>query len=178
MCALSDQSLQGRPRPSQVQTLPGLWTHQPLPEGQLLQHPQRRVWGMPAGVRGWTPPPHPHRNTHTRAFYQSHWEALESDLRGDLLSAGLMANRMLSHSAVSVSVVVWGVKPVGMESGPDVECNVSHGDCVLNRYYRKTKLSGFQDMECIPCGDPPPPYEPHCKHLPPPHHGMFWQMLL
>lgn len=19
-------------------------------------------------------------------------------------------------------------------------------------------------MECIPCGDPPPPYEPHCKH--------------
>lgn len=32
------------------------------------------------------------------------------------------------------------------------------------RYYRKTKLSGFQDMECIPCGDPPPPYEPHCKH--------------
>lgn len=20
-------------------------------------------------------------------------------------------------------------------------------------------------MECIPCGDPPPPYEPHCKHL-------------
>ena len=37
--------------------------------------------------------------------------------------------------------------------------------CFFNRYYRKTKLSGFQDMECIPCGDPPPPYEPHCKHL-------------
>ena len=37
--------------------------------------------------------------------------------------------------------------------------------CVFNRYYRKTKLSGFQDMECILCGDPPPPYEPHCKHL-------------
>lgn len=18
-------------------------------------------------------------------------------------------------------------------------------------------------MECVPCGDPPPPYEPHCK---------------
>lgn len=35
---------------------------------------------------------------------------------------------------------------------------------LLFRYYRKTKLSGFQDMECIPCGDPPPPYEPHCKH--------------
>lgn len=32
------------------------------------------------------------------------------------------------------------------------------------RFYRKTKLSGFQDMECIPCGDPPPPYEPHCKY--------------
>ncbi|TKS81260.1 Tumor necrosis factor receptor superfamily member 19 TRADE [Collichthys lucidus] len=36
------------------------------------------------------------------------------------------------------------------------------GDC-LPGYYRKTKLSGFQDMECIPCGDPPPPYEPHCS---------------
>lgn len=34
---------------------------------------------------------------------------------------------------------------------------------VFNRFYRKTKLSGFQDMECIPCGDPPPPYEPHCE---------------
>lgn len=33
------------------------------------------------------------------------------------------------------------------------------------RFYRKTKLSGFQDMECIPCGDPPPPYEPRCKHI-------------
>ncbi|XP_019674866.2 tumor necrosis factor receptor superfamily member 19 isoform X7 [Felis catus] len=30
------------------------------------------------------------------------------------------------------------------------------------RFYRKTKLVGFQDMECVPCGDPPPPYEPHC----------------
>lgn len=35
----------------------------------------------------------------------------------------------------------------------------------FSRYYRKTKLSGFQDMECIPCGDPPPPHEPHCKHF-------------
>ncbi|KAM7111048.1 tumor necrosis factor receptor superfamily member 19 isoform 1-T2 [Molossus nigricans] len=35
------------------------------------------------------------------------------------------------------------------------------GDC-LPGFYRKTKLVGFQDMECIPCGDPPPPYEPHC----------------
>lgn len=40
------------------------------------------------------------------------------------------------------------------------------------RHYRKTKLSGFQDMECIPCGDPPPPYEPHCKSLPWPHISM------
>ncbi|KAF7665414.1 hypothetical protein LDENG_00144310 [Lucifuga dentata] len=40
--------------------------------------------------------------------------------------------------------------------------NVVCGDC-LPGYYRKTKLSGFQDMECIPCGDPPPPYEPHCS---------------
>ncbi|XP_019950426.2 tumor necrosis factor receptor superfamily member 19 isoform X2 [Paralichthys olivaceus] len=39
--------------------------------------------------------------------------------------------------------------------------NAVCGDC-LPGYYRKTKLSGFQDMECIPCGDPPPPYEPHC----------------
>ncbi|MGH0178143.1 UNVERIFIED_CONTAM: hypothetical protein FKN15_076767 [Acipenser sinensis] len=36
--------------------------------------------------------------------------------------------------------------------------NAMCGDC-LPGFYRKTKLSGFQDMECIPCGDPPPPYE-------------------
>ncbi|XP_046520488.1 tumor necrosis factor receptor superfamily member 19 isoform X2 [Equus quagga] len=35
------------------------------------------------------------------------------------------------------------------------------GDC-LPGFYRKTKLVGFQDMECVPCGEPPPPYEPHC----------------
>ncbi|XP_054977655.1 tumor necrosis factor receptor superfamily member 19 isoform X2 [Sorex araneus] len=35
------------------------------------------------------------------------------------------------------------------------------GDC-LPGFYRKTKLVGFQDLECVPCGDPPPPYEPHC----------------
>ncbi|XP_035536153.1 tumor necrosis factor receptor superfamily member 19 [Morone saxatilis] len=40
--------------------------------------------------------------------------------------------------------------------------NAVCGEC-LPGYYRKTKLSGFQDMECIPCGDPPPPYEPHCS---------------
>uniref|UniRef100_UPI0037E87F93 tumor necrosis factor receptor superfamily member 19-like isoform X2 n=1 Tax=Semicossyphus pulcher TaxID=241346 RepID=UPI0037E87F93 len=40
--------------------------------------------------------------------------------------------------------------------------NAVCGNC-LPGYYRKTKLSGFQDMECIPCGDPPPPYEPHCS---------------
>ncbi|KAK3531317.1 hypothetical protein QTP70_016283, partial [Hemibagrus guttatus] len=39
--------------------------------------------------------------------------------------------------------------------------NAVCGEC-LPGFYRKTKLSGFQDMECIPCGDPPPPYEPHC----------------
>ncbi|KAM9853082.1 tumor necrosis factor receptor superfamily member 19 isoform 2-T3 [Aulostomus maculatus] len=39
--------------------------------------------------------------------------------------------------------------------------NAVCGEC-LPGYYRKTKLSGFQDMECIPCGDPPPQYEPHC----------------
>ncbi|XP_062873424.1 tumor necrosis factor receptor superfamily member 19 [Trichomycterus rosablanca] len=40
--------------------------------------------------------------------------------------------------------------------------NAVCGEC-LPGFYRKTKLSGFQDMECIPCGDPPPPYEPHCS---------------
>lgn len=40
--------------------------------------------------------------------------------------------------------------------------NAVCGDC-LPGFYRKTKLSGFQDMECIACGDPPPPYEPHCS---------------
>lgn len=39
---------------------------------------------------------------------------------------------------------------------------------VFSRFYRKTKLGGFQDMECVPCGDPPPPYEPHCKCSSPP----------
>lgn len=40
--------------------------------------------------------------------------------------------------------------------------NAVCGDC-LPGYYRKNKLSGFQDMECIICGEPPPPYEPHCS---------------
>ncbi|XP_057694489.1 tumor necrosis factor receptor superfamily member 19-like [Corythoichthys intestinalis] len=40
--------------------------------------------------------------------------------------------------------------------------NAVCGEC-LSGYYRKTKLSGFQDMECIPCGDPPPQYEPQCS---------------
>ncbi|XP_062830707.1 tumor necrosis factor receptor superfamily member 19 [Anolis carolinensis] len=39
--------------------------------------------------------------------------------------------------------------------------NAVCGDC-LPGFYRKTKLGGFQDMECVPCGDPPPPHEPHC----------------
>ncbi|XP_026082722.1 tumor necrosis factor receptor superfamily member 19-like [Carassius auratus] len=39
--------------------------------------------------------------------------------------------------------------------------NAVCGDC-LPGFYRKTKLRGFQDMECIPCGDPPPAYEPNC----------------
>ena len=45
-------------------------------------------------------------------------------------------------------------------SNPSVPCVPAHPP---HRYYRKTKLSGFQDMECILCGDQPPPYEPHCK---------------
>ncbi|XP_036005584.1 tumor necrosis factor receptor superfamily member 19 isoform X1 [Fundulus heteroclitus] len=40
--------------------------------------------------------------------------------------------------------------------------NAVCGDC-LPGFYRKTKLSGFQDMECIPCGNPPPPFEPNCS---------------
>ncbi|XP_030056171.1 tumor necrosis factor receptor superfamily member 19 [Microcaecilia unicolor] len=39
--------------------------------------------------------------------------------------------------------------------------NAVCGDC-LPGFYRKTKLGGFQDMECVPCGDSPPTYEPHC----------------
>ncbi|KAJ7320190.1 hypothetical protein JRQ81_019701 [Phrynocephalus forsythii] len=42
-----------------------------------------------------------------------------------------------------------------------VTSNAICGDC-LPGFYRKKKLGGFQDMECVPCGDPPPPYEPHC----------------
>ncbi|XP_061828638.1 tumor necrosis factor receptor superfamily member 19-like [Nerophis lumbriciformis] len=40
--------------------------------------------------------------------------------------------------------------------------NAVCGEC-LPGFYRKTKLSGFKDMECIPCGDSPPLYEPHCS---------------
>ncbi|XP_054649877.1 tumor necrosis factor receptor superfamily member 19-like isoform X2 [Dunckerocampus dactyliophorus] len=40
--------------------------------------------------------------------------------------------------------------------------NAACGEC-LPGYYRKTKLSGFKDMECGPCGDPSPLYEPHCS---------------
>ncbi|XP_018427507.1 PREDICTED: tumor necrosis factor receptor superfamily member 19 [Nanorana parkeri] len=42
--------------------------------------------------------------------------------------------------------------------------NAVCGEC-LPGYYRKTKLGGFQDMECVPCGDPPPTYEPHCSKV-------------
>lgn len=42
--------------------------------------------------------------------------------------------------------------------------NAVCGEC-LSGYYRKTKLGGFQDMECVPCGDPPPTYEPHCSKV-------------
>ncbi|XP_064834342.1 tumor necrosis factor receptor superfamily member 19-like isoform X1 [Oncorhynchus masou masou] len=40
--------------------------------------------------------------------------------------------------------------------------NAVCGDC-LPGFYRKTKLSGFQDMDCVPCGDPPHAYEPLCS---------------
>ncbi|XP_046876318.1 tumor necrosis factor receptor superfamily member 19-like isoform X1 [Hypomesus transpacificus] len=39
--------------------------------------------------------------------------------------------------------------------------NAVCGDC-LSGFYRRTRLSGFEDMECIPCGDPPPANEPQC----------------
>ncbi|XP_075054941.1 tumor necrosis factor receptor superfamily member 19 [Mixophyes fleayi] len=42
--------------------------------------------------------------------------------------------------------------------------NAVCGEC-LPGFYRKTKLGGFQDMECVPCGDPPPTYEPHCSKV-------------
>lgn len=55
VCALPEQPLQRGPEPAEVQALPGLWTHQPLPEGQLLHHQQCRVWRLSARVRGQTP---------------------------------------------------------------------------------------------------------------------------
>lgn len=42
--------------------------------------------------------------------------------------------------------------------------NAVCGEC-LPGFYRKTKLGGFQDMECVPCGDPPPTYEPQCSKV-------------
>lgn len=51
VCALPGQSLQRGPEPAEVQTLPGLWTHQPLPEKQLFHHQQCRVWWLLAWVR-------------------------------------------------------------------------------------------------------------------------------
>ncbi|KAJ3590906.1 hypothetical protein NHX12_008854 [Muraenolepis orangiensis] len=42
--------------------------------------------------------------------------------------------------------------------------NALCGEC-LPGFYRKTKLSGFQDLECVPCGEPPhgTAYQPHCS---------------
>ena len=34
---------------------------------------------------------------------------------------------------------------------------------LFSRFYRRTRLSGFQDVECVPCGDPPPANEPQCE---------------
>ncbi|KAM9319385.1 tumor necrosis factor receptor superfamily member 19 [Gastrophryne carolinensis] len=42
--------------------------------------------------------------------------------------------------------------------------NAVCGEC-LPGFYRKTKLGVFQDMECVPCGDPPPSYEPYCNKV-------------
>lgn len=50
MCALQSQSLQRGPQPAEMQTLSRLFTSQPLPEGQLLHHKQRRVRRLPARV--------------------------------------------------------------------------------------------------------------------------------
>lgn len=121
MCALSEQSLQRGPRPAEVQALPGLWPHQPPPEGQLLHQQQRRVWRLPARVS-------PKRTTFKAKPFLL------------LLSLCWCQAPEIKHTCVCVRVPSF-----------------------FFRYYRKTKLSGFQDMGCIPCGDPPPPYEPHCK---------------
>lgn len=58
--ALPEQPLQGGPEPAEVQALPGLRPHQPLPERQLFHHQQRRVWRLSPRVRGLT-------HTHTAA---------------------------------------------------------------------------------------------------------------
>ncbi|CAF93198.1 unnamed protein product, partial [Tetraodon nigroviridis] len=50
VCALSERPLQRGARPAEVQGLPGLRAHQPLPEGQLLHQQQRSVWRLPARI--------------------------------------------------------------------------------------------------------------------------------
>ncbi|KAG7261008.1 hypothetical protein CRUP_019684 [Coryphaenoides rupestris] len=60
------------------------------------------------------------------------------------------------------------LKECGFGYGQDARCVGCRSarfkeDGGVQNYYKKTRLSGFQDMECIPCGDPPPPYEPHCS---------------
>ncbi|XP_067852796.1 tumor necrosis factor receptor superfamily member 27 [Heptranchias perlo] len=47
------------------------------------------------------------------------------------------------------------------ETNCTVSSNAVCGKC-LPGFYRKTRLGGLQDMECIPCTDPAPPSESQC----------------
>ncbi|XDV32691.1 hypothetical protein PO909_003440 [Leuciscus waleckii] len=50
VCALQSQSLQRGPQPAEMQALSGLFSTQPLPEGELLHHEQRRLRRLPARI--------------------------------------------------------------------------------------------------------------------------------
>ncbi|XP_067903318.1 tumor necrosis factor receptor superfamily member 27 [Heterodontus francisci] len=47
------------------------------------------------------------------------------------------------------------------EKNCTVSSNAECGQCFPG-FYRKTRLGGLQDTECIPCTDPAPPTEPQC----------------
>ena len=56
VCEVPAAQVQGGLGLSEVQAVPGLRPAEPLPEGQLLGHRRRRLWGLPAWVRGQSSP--------------------------------------------------------------------------------------------------------------------------
>lgn len=52
MCEVLAAQVQGGLGLSEVQAVPGLRPAEPPPEGQLLCHPRRHLWGLPARVCG------------------------------------------------------------------------------------------------------------------------------